>query len=216
MALLYTATKNDNQYIYVFRVQDVAYLSLGLVLVSNLMRQDLFGTGIYVITRQETRLIWFARMCLRIFVLIWIYVAAYIFTLSVMVMMKNNQFGFPGVWWAVLYSLLLSLLLYSFALMLNVLACRWSTAYGFLFVLAAFTALVIVHTRVAITFNPNNFWHVMDMRFNPVSILGSENGTRTFSVTSYVMVVVYALIMTAASAFEISRMDIALHDLELE
>lgn len=213
---LYETEKTVDQYVIAMRIQDVAYIMLGMIFVGNIFRKDLQGAGIYYMVRQTNRNTWLYRKILQLLVLSFIYIFFYIMTIGVIIIIKSNRYSWMELTGVLAYIVQVSIVLLLFTIILNLLSCYLGGAVAAIIVLGIFNTLVMIHLQIAVHYNPENWWHKLDYYVNPVSILGADNQAFRISNMTFARSIVFVIIVCILSTICIQSMDIALRDIESE
>ncbi|CVI65586.1 ABC-2 family transporter protein [Clostridiales bacterium CHKCI001] len=213
---LYETEKTIDQYVIAMRIQDVAYMMIGMLLIGNIFRKDLKGAGIYYMVRQFNRNTWLYKKILQLLIFAFIYIFFYIMTIGVIIIVKSNRYAWIELMGALGYIVQVSIVLLLFAIILNLLSCYLGGAVAAIIVLGVFNTLVMVHLEIAVNYNPENLWHRIDYYGNPVSILGMDNQAFHISNMTLIRSIVFVVIICILAAICIRNMDIALRDIENE
>lgn len=201
--------------------EDTKYYLLMSSVFSVIIFQFLFGryiyddyqiSSVYIFTRRPNRTYWFLNKCLLLFVFTVIYTVTY--TSSVLILAIRQSTVAVNSYDIKLYVIVtLSFILFTYVstLLINVLAIRFGSSFGFVIVFIGFillTQLAIHHNSIIIL---RNFPFLL--KLNPVSYL-----VIVWDLTNYINLLIYYIILIiliiTISDYYIKHMDIGLIDRE--
>ena len=179
-----------------------------------LLCHHLHVNGIYVFTRQKSRIGWFFQQTGELFLYIFIYITLYLgIVFSLAVKSSASPVDETAVFIFVTTFIILTLFTFLTTLLINLLSVRFGSNFGFILVyfgVAVFTGLALIHEKISFLRA-----HPMLLKLNPMAntiVNWDLSGVNTWFSIGY-FIVLNGAVFVAGTVY-ISRLDIGIVDRE--
>lgn len=212
--VLYENVRSGDQRALILRFQDIAYMYLGLLLTSGIMRRGLYGPGIYVLIRENGRVQWSIRQLCQLCIQMFAYQASYILTIMLCFWLCGIVPSITEAAVLLEYIILMAVTFAVFAVGLNVAGCIWGVTPAVLMVFCISGVLLFLH--IESVFVGKGILKQIDAILNPFSVLCDQGEIARFHPTVWIRQGIYLVAAMAIAVMTVNRMDISLRDTEIE